>query len=204
MKPTNLPNKSEVDRRIVGYFDQLYSATIFGGYLRDTLIGVAPTDLDVSFGSKLNAEDSIIKLGLILGDLGMCLEKNSSSAIGYTNYRVTSQGMSFKHIDISVCLEEINQDVDINMLMLNNRKLSLRSDGNLLEVLQNLQRREFKAFDGCPEARINKMVGKGFALIDDQKGAWARGWDDLVNRQKKFEEEILAKQRLEGPVIDED
>lgn len=137
---------------------------VFGGYLRDVISGETPKDMDIWFRSNTDIQQFIIDMAMLCS---IRLEKVENTEYGYgsfIHYRLYCDYMSLEHIDLVVRGEWHNLDVDVNMLYLFRGELRAYH-GDILDILANIGKKQFKRLPHCTNNRQAKMVAKGWTEV---------------------------------------
>lgn len=165
-----------------------HGGTIFGGYLRDTIVGKLPHDMDVWFFSQENYDIFLKSLFACFKTLKieLCSSKQRStephlpfSTCGYEktdaiHWRIYLEDCEVQHLDVIISRETPisykYQDCDINLLQFSKlfaKKelvLSKNSGLDIIKVLSNLFAGVFEPLPGCSEERLAKMLANGWAI----------------------------------------
>lgn len=163
-----------------------HNGAVFGGFLRDTLYGVKPNDLDVSFQSEGNANAFMITLlrthTIKMAPLpSAAIERYRGSGNQKHLVRLVSPDFPFAHIDI-VLVDEFSrygfgsEDCNVNMLYLTAEGLQLRycsSGVSLFQTVLDCQAKSFRrpaahSFDDADitcDSSIKKLLTNGWSQL---------------------------------------
>ena len=140
---------------------------VFGGYVRDMLIGVQPTDVDCSFPS-ITAErhfksDLLSRFGSF-----KTLRVDEYYYAGYFNLeRIVVSPSAALPIQIDIVNRPVFlPDFDVNMLKLYGGCLRPMYWLTVEGILDNIVHRKAKRLSFCSDKRAEKMEAKGWTIIE--------------------------------------
>lgn len=141
--------------------------TIFGGYVRDTIAGVEPSDMDVLM-SRANRERFIAELINTGKPVTFVSHGNKDRyyyRFAFSRIKVDFEGMAFDLVVGDNWGKGL--DFDVNGLKLTQRGngLSCCAGLNIGEVLRNISRKQARRMKGCSEERLERMVAKGWRIL---------------------------------------
>lgn len=155
---------------------------IFGGYLRDTILGEEPKDIDVWFQTQNDVHTFVCDMACVtsvrleeVNDYAYRagLSANFNHFRLFTNTPISNLGESargkcnikpFSHIDLIVKDGWLDEDIDVNMLYLEKGDLKAWR-GNVIDIIRNIRMKRFVPFLNCPSERMDKLIARGWEMV---------------------------------------
>jgi hypothetical protein len=149
---------------------------VYGGYVRDLIAGIDPTDIDVQVRDPFQF---VVRLTEISNNI--CVFGKEAGTDHYKADRpiikliVRSDDDDIEvPVDVSQTRTTHEPDIDVNQLQMRYGGITVHGSLNLAKVIEHIHSRSFVCFSRCEAHRRDKMLAKGWKNITGIPGASAR------------------------------